>query len=90
MSCTDSSIGETARRLSVRAVDHDGRDMKSHIFRHRLYSNHETINIEHFKILNLGYNNGTYRRRISEALFVKQLRPFLTVQDNSVPLEIFS
>ena len=24
MSCTDSSIGETARRLSVRAVDHDG------------------------------------------------------------------
>ena len=89
-SCTDSYIGETVRRLSERVVDHDGRDMKSHIFSHCLHSNHETINIEHFKILNLGYNNSTYRRRISEALFVKQLRPSLTVQDNSVPLEIFN
>ena len=40
--CTDSYIGETARRLSERVMDHAGRDTKSHIVRHGLNSNHET------------------------------------------------
>ena len=57
--CTDSYIGETARHLTERVVDHAGRDMKLHIIRHCLNSNHETVNIEHFKILNMGYNNNT-------------------------------
>ena len=42
MDCTDSYIGETARRLSERVMDHAGRDTKSHIVRHGLISNHET------------------------------------------------
>ena len=88
--CTDSYIGETARRLSERVMDHAGRDTKSHIFRHCLNSNHGTVSIENFKILNMGYNNNTYKRRISEALFVKQCRPSLNVQDNSVPLQLFN
>ena len=53
-SCTDSYIGEAARRLSERVVDHAGRDTNSHIVRHCLNSNHERVNIEHFKILNVG------------------------------------
>ena len=61
-------------------------DTKSHIVRHCLNSNHETVSIEHFKILNMGYNNNTYRWRISEALFVKQYRSSLNLQDNSAPL----
>ena len=40
--CTDSYIGETARRLSERVMDHAGRDTKSRIVRHGLNSNHET------------------------------------------------
>ena len=40
--CTDSYIGETARRLSERVMDHTGRDTKSHTVRHGLNSNHET------------------------------------------------
>ena len=87
---TDRYVGETAWRLSERVVDHAGRDTKSHIVRHCLHSNRETVNIEHFKILNVGYNSNTYRRRISEALFVKQCRSSLNVQDNSVPLELFN
>ena len=75
--CTDSYIGETARRLIERVMDHAGRDAKSHIVRHCLNSNYETVNIENFKILNMGYDNNTYKKRISEALFVKQYRPSL-------------
>ena len=89
-SCTDSYIGETARHLSERVVDHAGRDTTSHIVRHCLNSNHETVNIEHFKMLNMGYNNNTYGKRISEALFVKQYRLSFNVQDNSVPFELFN
>ena len=88
--CTDSYIGETARRVSERVMDHAGRDTKSHIVRHGLTSNNETVNIENFKILNMGYNNNTYKRRISEALFVKQYRSSLNMQDNSVPLQLFN
>ena len=88
--CTDSYMGETARRLSERVMDHAGRDTKSHIVRHCLNSNHETVNIGNFKILNMGYNRNTYKRRISEALFLKQYRPSLNIQDNSVPLQLFN
>ena len=59
-------------------------------YRHCLNTYHETVNTEHFKILNMGYNNNIYRRRISEALFVKQYRLSLIVLDNSVPLELFN
>ena len=36
----------------------------------------------------MGYNNNTYERKISEALFVKQYRLSLTTQDNSDPLTL--
>ena len=88
--CTDGYIRETARCLSERIMDDTGRDTKSHIVRHCLNSNHGTVSIENFKIINMGYNNNTYKRRISEALFVKQYHPSLNVQDSSVPLQLFN
>ena len=87
--CTDSYIGETARRLIERAMDRADRDAKSHIVRHCLNSNYETVNIENFKTLKMGYKNNTYKRRISEALFIKQYRSSLNVEDNSVSLQLF-
>ena len=48
---TDCYIGETSRRLSEHVLDHAYRDTKSHIVRHCLHSDHETDNIENFKIL---------------------------------------
>ena len=88
--CTDSYIGETARGLSERVMHHAGRDTKPHIIGHCLNSNYETVKIEHFKTLNLQFNNNVYTRRISEELFVKQYHPFLKLQENSVPLELFN
>ena len=71
MTCTDSYIGETARRISKIVAGHAGGDMKSHIFRNCLNYDHDTVNIEHFKILSVGYNNKMYRRRILAASFAK-------------------
>ena len=55
--CTDSYIRETARRISQRAMDNACRDIKPHIVRHCLNSNHVIVDIENLKILNMGYNN---------------------------------
>ena len=71
-------------------MNHVGKDTKSHIVRHGLNPNHETVNTKNVKILTMGCNNNTYKRRISEALFVKQYRPSLNMQDNSVPLQLFN
>ena len=89
--CTYSYIGETTRRLNKRAMDHAGRDTKFHIIRHYLNSNHETVNIENFKILDIGYNNNTYKRKTSKVFFVNPYRLSLNVHDNSVPtLQLFN
>ena len=61
---TDSYIGQTAKRLNERLVDHSGRGTKAHVVRHCFNTNHETVNSEHFNILDLGYNKNAYRRRI--------------------------
>ena len=87
---TDSYIGQTAKRLNERLVDHSGRGTKAHVVRHCFNTNHEIVNSEHFNILDIGYNENAYRRRIYQALFVKQYRPSPNVQDNSVPLELFN
>ena len=88
--CNDYYIGETGRRLSERVLGQSGKDTKSHFLRHSFTANHETVDIGHFQILNRGYNNNKNKRRVSEALFVKQYRPTLNVQDNSVPLHLFN
>ena len=88
--CNDCYIGETGRRLSERVLNHSGKDTNSHFLRHIFTANHQTADIGHFQILNRGYNNNTYKRRVSEAPFVKQYGPTLNGQDNSVPLQVFN
>ena len=77
--CSDSYIGDTAKIRSGHVMDYAGIDTKLHIVRNCLNSNQETVIIENFKILNIGYNNNTYKRRISKVLFVKQYHPSLYV-----------
>ena len=75
--CTDNYIRETTRRLNEHVVDNADRHMKSQIVRSSLNNDHETVNVKSFKNGKMGYYNNTYRRRISETLFVKQYRPSL-------------
>ena len=77
--CNDCYISEKGRRLSDRELDHSGKVTKSHFLRHSFTANHEAVDIGHFQILNREYNNNTYKRSVSEALFVKQYRPTLNV-----------
>ena len=61
-------------------------DSKSHTLKHSLENNHKHLSFEDFRVLRNGYTNSKFKRQISEALFIKELRPSLNTQETSVPL----
>ena len=63
---------------------------KSHmVLKHALDTGHRRISLEDTKILNKNFSN-YYKRKISEALYIKQKNPVLNIQDQSVPLKLFN
>ena len=88
--CQEDYIGEIGRRLHERICDHSGKDSKSHMLKHSLENNHKQVSFEDFHILRNGYTNSKIKRKISEALFIKELRPSLNTQETSVPLLLYN
>ena len=88
--CVDDYIGETARRVNKRIVDHAGRDINSHLLKHSIDSEHKPLEAVDYKIIATGYRNNTMKRKLSEALFIKKLKPTLNKQEKSLPLKLFN
>ena len=85
VTCKDSYIGETGRRVEERIKDHGSRDKKSAILKHSLETGHPSVCEEHFRILDNGFSHYK-KRKISEALFIKNNEPSLNEQGQSMPL----
>ena len=49
--CPNNYIGESARRIIEIVKDHDGRDTKSHVFKHSMENKHVDVMQEDFKII---------------------------------------
>ena len=88
--CQEDYIGEIGRRLHERICDHSGKDSKSHMLKHSLESKHKQVSFEDFRILRNGYTNSKIKRKISEALFIKELRLSLNTQETCVPLLLYN
>ena len=88
--CSEKYLRETARRINERVLEHPGKDEKSHMLRHTFQSGHPSVLLNEFKILRKGFNNNRVNRKISEALLIKQYRPNLSTQENSVSLELYN
>ena len=88
--CSENYLGETARRIKERVLEHAGKDKKSHMLRHILQSGHPSVSLNEFKIFGKGFNNNSVKRKISEVLLIKQYWPFLNIQENSILLEFFN
>ena len=71
-------------------IDHNGRDRKLHLFRHSVELNHKNVERQDFKMLGKGYRNNAMKRKISEALYCRELKPALNVQEKSINLELFN
>ena len=49
--CPDNYIGETARRISERVLDHNGKDINSHFYKHSIKTGHQTLEISDYRII---------------------------------------
>ena len=88
--CVDDYIGETARRVNERIVDHTGRDIDSHLLKHSIESGHKPLEAVDYKIIGTVYRKNTMKRKFSEALIIKELKPILNKQEKSLPLKLFN
>ena len=88
--CSENYIGESGRRISERIIDHNGRDQKSHIFKHSSEKCHQHFYIDGFKIIGNGFKNNFFKREVSEALLIKQIKPSLNVHEKSIELKLFN
>ena len=69
----DNCLGESARGISDQIIDHDGRDQKSHPFRHAVVNHHRNASYDDFKIIGGGFRNNAFKRKVAEALLIKEL-----------------
>ena len=89
-SCPDNYVGETARRIPERVLDHTGKDINSHLYKHSIETGHQTLEISDYRIIENGYKNNGNKRKIAVALLIKELKPTLNKQDKSILLKLFN
>ena len=81
-------IGETSVRHETRVYQHGYTDKKSAIYKHS--HEHDYVAApSNFSILASGYHKW-FDRKLCEALFVRDHKPFLNIQKNSHKLELFT
>ena len=78
--CKDDYIGETDRRVIERVIDHNKREKKSHMLKHSRDKLHTHVWEYDFKLLGNNYQSNI-KRKISESLFIRKLKPSLNKQD---------
>ena len=88
--CDKDYLGETGRRIIERAADNCRNIKQSHLLKHALISNHPVVDLKDLKIIDKNYHGNKYKRKISEALYIKQYQPLLNAQEHSVQLKLFN
>ena len=71
-------------------MDHNGRDVNFHLLKHRMEKEHHYLQNKDFVLLSSGFRNNTVKRKISETLWIKDLRPTLNRQEKSIELKLFN
>lgn len=87
--CTDTYIGETARRRIIRPEEHGGKDKEFWIFKHSSETKHPRAKDGNFEILATNYADRR-RRKLAEALYIRDLKPSLNKQKESYKLKLFA
>ena len=87
--CKDSYVGETARRRTVRTEEHGGKDKNSWIFKHSSTTKHPRAKDEDFEVLASNYGDRR-KRKLAEAMFIRDLKPTLNQQKESFKLTLFA
>ena len=67
-------------------------EIPNHVLKHSSEKEHVEVTQEDFKIISSIFNfqKNRLKRKIAEALLIKQKHPSLNIQDQSVELKVFS
>ena len=87
--CHENYIGETNRRIVERIQDQNNIDKNSHLLKHAREKGHTHVWENNFKILGHNYQLNI-ERKISESLYIRQLKPTLNAHEKSIPLHLFN
>ena len=86
--CKSEYVGQTKCRVGKRTIEHNRTDKKSHVLKHSKRTKHRRIWLNNVKILGQGYQSD-FKRKISESLFIRTLKPDLNVQKDAYKLSLF-
>ena len=86
--CNDNYIGEAKQHIFERVKDHNGRDIKSHLLKHALGNNHQHVSEKDFKIIGNCFQGNNKKRKVADALLIREIKPTLNIHDQSVPLQL--
>ena len=87
--CVEDYTGGTDRSLNERVIDHNGREKKSHLYKHSQESNHPGVALSDFKIIGSHFQNQKFKRKIAEPLLMREKLSSLNTQEKPVPLKLF-
>ena len=76
--------------MSGQLTIHNGKDKHSHLFKRVCNEKHKHVDLDNIKVIDSGYHNKIFKRKISQALYIKQYKPTLSTQEQSIPLTFFS
>ena len=82
-------VGETARRKVIRTEEHGGKDKESWIYKHSSTTKHPRAKDEDFEVLATNYPDRR-RRKLAEAMYIRDLKPSLNKQKDSYKLVLFN
>ena len=83
--CDKDYVGEKDRGTEGNILDHNKRDKNSHLLKYSHEKKHRYVRENDFKVLGNNYRSN-FKRKTSETVFVKQLKPSLNVKDKSIQL----
>ena len=88
--CHENYIGETNRRIVESIQDHNNRDKKnSHLLKHAREKGHTHVWENDFKILGNNYQSKK-KPKITESLYIRQLKSTVNAHEKSIPLHFFN
>ena len=87
--CRSCYVGQTKCRIIKRTLQHNSKDNASHVLVHSKKTKHRRVSLKNVKILGRGCKSD-FKRRISESLFIKQLKPDLNKQKDAFKLKLYN
>ena len=87
--CKSCYVGQTKCRIIKRTLQHNSKDNASHVLIHSKKTKHRKVSLKDVKILGRGYKSD-FKRKISESLFIKQLKPDLNKQKDAFKLKLYN